>query len=446
MNFRTFLIGFAALFVATNAAIFSVSGLSMLFAGAAVSIIVMAGSLEFAKLVAASFLYYYWDKLNFLMRSYFIVAVTVLIIITSLGIYGFLTAAYQKTSDELQFVDAQIEVAEMRKDRFQSQIDVSAEQQTSLNTTIQNLSEGLSSGTTVQYVDAESGQLVTTTSTAARRTLETQLNNAVEQRDRLSSNIIALSDSISAIDFSIIEIRRGSEVAGEVGPLRFMAESFNLEMSTVVNIFALLIVFVFDPLAVTMIIAFNMALKFNEEKKILDKVDSGTYEVYGDTQPDEQTEVDEEELQTKEPETLESIFTDDEPIEIEKVEDIESEWEPIFQNPKDDTVRTEKTEENSTKVEDIDADLTKVTSKRGVDIDGDGRIDGYDTDGDGLINEFHPESSSRWREVKNKLPYYARKGFDWSNRSNWIHNQNAVNYYLTYVKGKYPDNFDSKVY
>ena len=95
------LIAFSALSVSSSAAFYSVYGLSKLFAGAQFEVIVMAGSLEFAKLVTASLLYRYWDTLNKGLRTYLTVATTVLVLITSMGIYGFLSAAYQDTYRQL---------------------------------------------------------------------------------------------------------------------------------------------------------------------------------------------------------------------------------------------------------------------------------------------------------------------------------------------------------
>ena len=96
-----FIIALSALSVSTSAAFYSVSGLSKLFAGASFEVTIMAGSLEVAKLVTASLLYQYWDTINKVLRTYFLGAVIVLILITSMGIYGFLSAAYQETYSEL---------------------------------------------------------------------------------------------------------------------------------------------------------------------------------------------------------------------------------------------------------------------------------------------------------------------------------------------------------
>jgi hypothetical protein len=117
MKFRTLLLGLTALFVAFNAAFFSVSGLSKLFAGAAVSVIIMASSLELAKLITAGYLYNYWDKINKSFRIYLSGAVLILILITSLGIYGFLTSAFQDTFNQFSVKEKQLAFLQ-QKEKF----------------------------------------------------------------------------------------------------------------------------------------------------------------------------------------------------------------------------------------------------------------------------------------------------------------------------------------
>jgi len=86
-------------------------------------------------------------------------------------------------------------------------------------------------------------------------------------------------------------------------------------------------------------------------------------------------------------------------------------------------------------------------SPRPIDLDGDGTIDGIDTDGDGLINKVTAQHPNRAMEIKNILPYYARKNFNWADRKNWINDQNAVNYWIKHIKpSQYPTDFSSKSY
>ena len=114
MKFRTILLGLSALFVAFNAAFFSVSGLSKLFAGASFSVIIMASSLELAKLITAGYLYNYWERINKSFRIYLSIAVVILILITSLGIYGFLTSAFQDTFNQYSIKEKQLAFLEQK--------------------------------------------------------------------------------------------------------------------------------------------------------------------------------------------------------------------------------------------------------------------------------------------------------------------------------------------
>lgn len=462
MKFRTFLLGLSALMIAGAAAFFSVTGLSKLFAGASLAVMFMAGSLEFGKLIAASFLHTYWNQINKILRTYLVIGVVTLILITSMGIYGFLTSAYQTTADELSIIEKEVSVIELKKERYEEQLNSSIDERNALSNSITELTKGLSNNV-IQYTDS-TGRLITTTSSSTRRVLNDQLDDVKTQRDLLSQRIEALTDSVTSLDIEILEIEGSSDLAAEIGPLKYMSEITGLPMANVVNIFALMIIFVFDPFAVTLVIAFNTALKVDkgerDKKQILKK--RKLYGEYPDKSEDDnrkESELWDNTLQ----DGLDDVPYEDNQFETD-VDDIKDNQPPIKLTSNDIETIIKETEkdsepnetlkqaaENYKKVINPLDSLKKDTSRRGVDIDGDGTIDGYDNNGDGLIDEPVPASSKRAQYVMNARPFYARPDFNWGDTSKWINNQNAVNYYLTYIKNqkdksKYPTDFDSKTY
>jgi cytochrome c oxidase subunit IV len=250
-----FLMVFSTLSLAGTAAYYSVFGLSSLFAGAKFEVIIMASALELAKLIVASYLHNHWSKLGLLLKSYLTLGVGILMIITSAGIYGFLTSAYQTTADQLTIVDKQVAVVEMKRDRFSESLEGYKIERNQLNNSITELTKGLSNNT-IQYTDSL-GRIITTTSSSTRRVLTAQLDDMKEQRDRVSIKMETVTDSITKLDLQILDLESNNEVAAEIGPLRYMANITGKSMDVIVNWFTLMIVFVFDPMAIAMVIAVN---------------------------------------------------------------------------------------------------------------------------------------------------------------------------------------------
>ncbi len=256
-------VALSALSVSVSAAFYSVSGLSKLFAGATFEVIIMASSLEISKLVIASLLYQYWGKINKLLRFYLTLATIILVLITSAGIYGFLSAAYQETATKSGIVDKRVEVLELRKNRFIDSRDYLMTEKGVLDKSISSLRDGLSNNV-IQYKDKETGQIITTTSSSTRKALQNELNTAVTQRDKISVRLETATDSINGIDIKILDTESSAEIASELGPLKYLSELTGKPMNIIINVLLLIIIFVFDPLAISLVIASNFM--FNQLK------------------------------------------------------------------------------------------------------------------------------------------------------------------------------------
>ena len=305
-----FIIALSALSVSISAAFYSVSGLSKLFAGAAVAVIIMTTSLEVAKLVIASLLYQYRKTLPKLLKYYLTIAAVVLVLITSMGIYGFLSSAYQETATKAGNVDAQIALVEVKRDNIQGQLSIYNEEKTSINNAVADLRSGLSNNV-ISYTDT-SGNVVTTTSSSTRRALEKQLDQAMGRQTELNSKLDGLNEQLFNYETEIVEISTNSELAGELGPLKYLSGLTGIPMDKIINWLLLTIVFVFDPLAIALVIAANFAFE---------QIRSKTREnIYGE-EVDEDDDSDEEwgDLdETEEPEyDLEGIPEEEDTFEFD---------------------------------------------------------------------------------------------------------------------------------
>jgi hypothetical protein len=444
MNWLKVLVGLSAILVAGCAAYFSVTGLGVLFAGASLSVMVMAGALELAKLVAATYLKQEWDSLKGFNKWYLTISVGTLMLITSAGIFGYLSNAFQQQNLSLQKVERDIAVYQTQIDKNEKEIDryttQLTNQQNIRNSQEANLSKQIDKDKSTSRVS----QMI--------RNADKEISSISKRIDELTRQNNVSLDSINSIKNNNINLER------EVGGFRFVAEAFSVPLNDVVKFFILIIVLVFDPLAVALIIAFNgllMKPKRREEIKSQLKKESQLYEVYGDKE--------------KQKESLVEMMKADE--EAGLYNDDISEWDSTLNDGLEDEEWAEPNQELKEAAEQYESEVKKNetnstttyleedeitdehllslktdTSPRFIDIDGDGTIDGIDTDGDGLINEItaHP---NRAYNIRNALPYYAKPNFDWNDRKAWINDQNAVNYWIKHIKpSQYPTDFSSKSY
>jgi hypothetical protein len=252
------IIALSALSVSASAAFYSVSGLSKLFAGASLEVIIMTSSLEVAKLVIASLLYQYWDKLNNTLKVYLTIACAILILITSMGIYGFLSSAYQETANKDGAVTQQVTALETKKGLYEQNRDNILKEKQSLA----ELKGILSKGSTTQYTDKK-GNLVVRSNNATIRNIE----SANKSDEKLSSKLDVVNDSIFSLENKILEIKTNGDAASELGPLKYLSELTGVEMNRIINWLLLVIIFVFDPLAIALVIAANFAFSQLRLKK-----------------------------------------------------------------------------------------------------------------------------------------------------------------------------------
>ena len=366
MNWLKYLVGFSALIIAGCAAFFSVTGLGVLFSGASTAVMVMASSLEFAKLVAATYLKQKWDEIRGFNKWYLVSAVALLMLITSAGIFGYLSNAFQAQSLKLQQVDREILV-------HSTKIDQNTIQITQLSTQISEFNKN-------QGKILDGGKV------------NSRLIRSIDNRDKeiakINKKISDLQDQNTKENEKINEIKTTNlDLEKEVGGFRFVAEAFGVELKNVVKFFIFLIVIVFDPLAVALIIAFNGLIETKKQKQRrllgeiiendqklglyddLDYLMEKNYEIYGDSGKNS----------TKEEETdvmVENILNETEKNEI-----------------------NEKKEDTNVESTDVVVDVAPLSE---------------------IIEE---PTQLVWEE-------YMHPEFQWQKRNLWINNPKAVNYWL----------------
>lgn len=265
-----FLVVLIAISLAGCAAFFSIVGLSKLFAGAAIAVMVMASTLEASKLVITSFLYQAWSTVNKTLRLYLLIAIAIIAIITSIGIYGFLSSAYSETKSKYDLTQTQTDSLATQKSYYESSVDNYKLQLTTKTTQLTNLSNIRNSQ------EARASQLVTnkrSSKSADRSAKETDAAIKLINLDidNLNKNIITYSDSSEKMQVKITQLGLKNNISSELGSLSYVARLLNVSMDSVVNVLIILLIIVFDPLAICMVLVFNSMSNPSEDNKPKEK-------------------------------------------------------------------------------------------------------------------------------------------------------------------------------
>lgn len=286
MNIFNTLLGLSALFVAACGGFFSVKGIGLLFSGSFWATVIMASSLEFGKLMATSFLYRYWNKINKLLKIYLTCAILVLMGITSLGVFGFLSQAFYSTKSDLDSTQSELTLLENKKSSLSSQITSNNERVQTLTDTRKNQENNLTkvldqpTSTTVnksgglfgkdsqeKVIDKKSVEL----KSKSLEGMQSSIFSLESSIEKINNTNTSLLTEINTLDNSIISLNK-QITKSDIGTYKFIAKAFNVDVETVVKWFILFIVVVFDPLAICLLLAYNIASNRKPNETIVEKI------------------------------------------------------------------------------------------------------------------------------------------------------------------------------
>lgn len=267
------LIWFCAIGLASFSGYYSVYGISKLFSGGSWSIIGMAAMLEFSKLVVITFLHDHYKTLKTVFKLYLMSSAVVLMILTSVGVYGYLTNSYQETAKSIYETQNKIALLEQKKKIF-------TEQKTQIDTLVKQKTERISSYDKLRLSQESSlnSQLNLKKGTKGLQKNIQSVDQSTQtlnvEISQLNQKSIGLSDSVALLEQEKL-VLENSTFTSEIGPLLYLSRLTGKPMDIIVNWFILILVSVFDPLAVSLVIAANH-LKHKEKEKtlVVNKVES----------------------------------------------------------------------------------------------------------------------------------------------------------------------------
>jgi hypothetical protein len=310
-----------SMLIAGCAAYFSVYGIGLLFSGATIAAMVMAGSLELGKLVSTSWLFRNWHKANILLKTYMTIAVLLLICITSLGIFGFLTAAFQKSSLEAELATTKITTLEEQKSQESKKIEATKQAIENLFKLRSSQESRLSESMTNALIARNPIQL---------QNLQNQINEQIEglnkQMETENDKLKVSGEKVSKVDEEIFKLKTENSSKKDITTFKFVAQEFNTTIQTVVKWFIIALIGVFDPLAIVLLLAYNTSLKR------VDLQSDKDYELY-ETKESDNTKTVVEKIIVEKP--VEKIVEVEKPVETiiekEKIVEVEKPVEKIVE-------------------------------------------------------------------------------------------------------------------
>jgi cell division protein FtsB len=266
-----FLILVVAITLATTVAYVSISGLLKLFSGAGTIGLIFFTSIEICKIIATSAIHTYGKKIGWMYKSLLTLGIVITMLITSMGIYGFLSSTYKESFAQLENTEKKIEILTGKKYSYQTELDQMNSEKSMVSENIKELSSGLSNNV-IEYRDKETDQILRTTSSSTRRVLERQLDKAVKRQEVLNEKTDTLTQKIFRLDNQILYLNLNNEASNELGPLIYLSNVTGMTMDEVMKWFIILLIIIGDPMAVLLIIIFNKIINKEQESIVKKKV------------------------------------------------------------------------------------------------------------------------------------------------------------------------------
>ena len=249
------IVGLSSLFIASCAAFFSIIGIGMLFSGSAIASMIMASSLEIGKLVATTFLYRYWKKSQILLKTYLILAVLALMFITSLGIFGYLTSAYQQSAIENKLSEEKIVYIQDQKKMFDDKINNSKKRIESITKLRVSQEERLNESMTNVIISRNPIQLA-----QIQQSTKEFIDKSEKDIENENNKIQLSIDEMQKLDKQISDIKLQGSGKKDLQTFKFVADEFGVDINKVVKWFIICLISVFDPLAICLLLAYNTTL------------------------------------------------------------------------------------------------------------------------------------------------------------------------------------------